>query len=129
MLHIYQIIFNKRIPRVSMEAKTNLLQVGNWFVEELFTYVWVFGSLYNPHVLPLYGLNKLMSREIVYQTIGNGISKVLRESNKKVWYAFPIHCGMYTLENFKHETREINFILELNFPTIPMLMVLDPPTC
>lgn len=78
MLPIYEIIFHKKTPRISPEAKIELLRVGNYFGEELFTYVQIFGNIHNPHVLPLYVPNKILPREIIYQTMGSGISKVLK---------------------------------------------------
>jgi len=118
MMPIHQIIFNKRTPRISPKVEADLLRVGNWFGEELFTYIRVFGSLANPHV-PMYVPEKLLAREIAYQTVGNGISKIMKESNKKFWPTFPFRCGMFTLDNFKHAAIEVKFILELRFPTIP----------
>lgn len=119
MLPIHQIIFDKETLIISLEDEIDLLPVGNYFGEELFTYILVFGSLSNPHFLPLYVPYKLLAWEIRYKTVGNGISRVLKEFNKKVCHVFPLHCGMYTLENFKHVAIEINSIIEFNFPTIP----------
>ena len=69
VLPLNQIIFNKKAPRFSQEAKADLLIVGNKFIEEWFTYIRVFGSTVDPHVLPLYVSNKLLAREIAYQTM------------------------------------------------------------
>jgi len=76
--------------------------VGNWFGGESFTYIMVYESLANPHVLQLFILDKILSREINYQTIGNGISKVLKEPNKKMWPYFPAQFGIFSLGNYKH---------------------------
>lgn len=121
MLPVYEIIFDKRTPRISPKDETDLLHIGNWFGKDLFTYVCVFGSLFNPHVLPLFVPKKLLSRKIAYQNVGNGISKVLEESNNKMWHVFPTQRNIYALDNFKHASIEINNILELNFPTIPKI--------
>ena len=51
----------------------------------------------------------------VYQTIGNGLTKFLKEENKSLWPSFPIHYGVYALDNYKHERLEVNQILCLNF--------------
>lgn len=67
MLPIYYSIFDKPIPKVSYQASFDLTAVGSWFGEERFTCVRVFGSQANPHVLPLYILDKLLAREIAYQ--------------------------------------------------------------
>src|SRR5271168_1107177 len=54
MLPIYYAIFDKHAPKSSSEAEVDLTAIGNWFREDKFTYIRVFGSLAKPHVLPLY---------------------------------------------------------------------------
>lgn len=51
--------------------------------------------------------------------VGNGISKLFKESNKKEWPNFPFRCGMFTVDNFKLAYIELNSILEITFPAIP----------
>jgi len=65
MLPIYYATFNKPALRISEEAGIDLTTVGNWFGEEKFTYIRVYGSLARPHVLPLYVPDKLLARELV----------------------------------------------------------------
>ena len=72
MLPLYRVLYNKDATRLSPEAKVDILPIARWFGEELFTYVRVFGSFASPHVLPLYVLDKLIAREITYQTFGDG---------------------------------------------------------
>ena len=72
---MHQMIFNEKAPRVSKEASTNILIVARWFADEIFTYVRIFGSYASPHVLPYYVVDKLLTREIAYQLLVNGISK------------------------------------------------------
>ena len=52
MLPIYYAIFDKHAPRISEEAGIDLTVVGNWFREDKFTYIRLFGSLKKLHVLP-----------------------------------------------------------------------------
>ena len=61
MLPLYRILYDKDAPRFSPEAEVDILLVARWFVEELFTYVRVFGSFSSPHVLPLYVPDKLIA--------------------------------------------------------------------
>ena len=76
-------IFDKKVPRVSEEASTNILSVARWFAEENFTNVRVFGSYASPHVLPYYVPDKSLVREIAYQLV-NGISKQLKDAKKAI---------------------------------------------
>jgi len=48
-----------------------------------------------------------------------GISKVLRESNKRVWLIFPIRLGIFSLANYCHVEKDILSIQALKFPTVP----------
>lgn len=66
MLPIYYAIFDKPAPRISEEVGIHLTVVGNWFKDDKFTYIRLFGSLTKPHVLPLYVLDKMLGRELAY---------------------------------------------------------------
>lgn len=124
-LLIYQIIFDKMTPRMSEDAETDLLRVGNWFGEDSFTCIRIYASLSSSHELPLFIPGKILAKEIAYQTVGNGSSKILKESNKNMWAIFPAQFGIYELENYNHIVIEINTIQDLNFPTIPNIQY-DP---
>ena len=106
MLPLHQIIFNKKAPSFSEVDATNLLVIGKYFIEEWFTYIRVFGSTADPHVLPLYVSDKLLAREIAYQTVGKGLTKVLKDGKNSLWPTFPIKCDSFTLANFVHATKE-----------------------
>ena len=107
MLPIYETIFDKKATRLSEEAKTNILPVARWFGEELFTYIRDFWSIIALHVLPYYVLDKLLAREIAYQTMGDGITKTLKEQKKSIWPTFLVQCGAFTLHDYGHVTKEI----------------------
>lgn len=119
MLPIYYAIFDKPAPRISEEVGIDLTVVGNWFREDKFTYIRIFGSLKKTHVLPLYVSDKLLARELAYQIRIEGTSKTLRNSKKEVWDTFPLKCGVYTLHDYKHAENEAEKIQMLNLETIP----------
>ena len=83
LCHSFKLFFWKS-PRLSKEAQPNFTIIGKWFGEELFTYVIFYGSISKPHVLPLYVLDKLLAREIAYETVGHGLTKALKEAKKSV---------------------------------------------
>lgn len=97
----------------------DLTAVGSCFGEEKFTYIRLFGSLTNPHVLPLYIPNKLLAWELAYQITVVGMSKTLRDSKKHMWPTFPLRCGAFTLHAFKHVEKEAEKIKLLSLATIP----------
>lgn len=90
MLPIHQVVFDKRARRLSDEAKIDIFPIGRWFGEEMVIYVYVFGIIEPPHVLLWYFPDKLLAREISYQTIGDGITKTLKESKKYLRHSFPL---------------------------------------
>lgn len=69
-----------RCPRFYQEAEVDILPVAKYLWEETFTYIIVFDNITSPHVLPYYALDKLMAREIAYETTSEGgMSKTLKE--------------------------------------------------
>ena len=85
MLPIHKQLYNRDAPSFSQEAKVDILLVTRWFGEETFTYIRVFGSITSPHILPYYVPDKLMAREISYQTVIEGeMSHTLKDSKKAI---------------------------------------------
>jgi len=119
MVPIYYSIFDKPIPKISYQASVDLTTVGSWFGEENFTYVRVFGSQANPHVLPLYISDKMLAREIAYQISAESTTQMLKKEKKKGWPSFPLRCGLYTLHDLKHAEKEATKIQSLTLETIP----------
>jgi hypothetical protein len=66
-----------------------------------------------PHFLPKYFPDKLLARDISYQTIEKGTTSYLSEKNKKYWPIFPIHIGSYSLANKKQDEKEDEALKEL----------------
>ena len=115
---MYYAIFNKPASRLYVEASVDLTAIGSWFAEEKFTYIRLFGNTTNPHVLPLYILDKLLARELAYQITLEGTSRNLKESKKHMWPSFPLRCGAFTLHDFKHVEKEVEKIKMLNLAII-----------
>ena len=111
MLPLHKTLYNKYAPRFSSEAEVDILPVARWFGEEWFTYVRVFGSSASPHVLPLYVSDKILAREIAYQTCGQGgLTKDLKDKKKAVWPQFPVACGTFSLFDIGHAFKEVSNI-------------------
>lgn len=72
MLPIHKTIFDRMAPRFFEEAKIDILLVVRWFNDKTFTYIKVFGSIVSSRFLPYYVPDKLLGREITYQTVGFG---------------------------------------------------------
>ena len=119
MLPIHKRLYNRDSPRFSQEAEVDIFPVAIWFGEEMFTYIMVFCCITSPHVLPFYVPDKLMAREIAYQTCSGGISKSLKESKKAIWLQFPVSCGVFALHDLGHVFREVDNILSLRLHKFP----------
>ena len=96
---------------------------GLGFGEEWFTYIRVFGSTVPPHVLPLYVPNKLLAREIAYQTCSKGgLTKDLKDKKKAIWPQFPITFGAFSLFDVGHafgEVENVTCLQLFKFPARP----------
>jgi hypothetical protein len=102
MVLMHVTIFGNPPPRISDSIAANLSSVADWYMEEEFSYIKVFGASVPPHALPLFIPNRLACHEIVRQTVIGGISKELKGFSKKVWPPFPIHLNTYSLLYFRH---------------------------
>lgn len=92
--------------------------IGDWFGEEKFTYIRVFGSILEPHILPLYVPDKLLAQEISYQLTVEGMYRTLKNSKKLMWLNFPFKCGDYILSNFVHAEKEVVKLTNLKISII-----------
>lgn len=119
VLPVHQAIFNRPTPHLSDEASIDLTSIDSWLSEEKFTYVRPFGSNTNPHVLPLYIPDKLLSREMDYQITKKGMSRNLKESKKQMWPTFSLYYGTYLMHDFKHAKKEAEKIKVLKLAVIP----------
>jgi hypothetical protein len=63
--------------------------------------------------IPKYVPDKLLAREIVYQTVEKGATAYLSEKNKKYWPIFPIQVGSYSLVNKKQDEKEVEALKEI----------------
>ena len=73
----------------------------------------------DPHVLPLYILDKLLAREIAYQITETGMSRNLKESKKQMWPSFRLRSGTHSLHDLKHAEKEVGKIKILKLAVIP----------
>ena len=119
ILPVHQAVFNKPAPQLSNEASIDLTSTSSWFGEERLTYVRVFGSITDPHVLPLYIVDKLLAKEVAYQIMEKGMSRNLKDSKKQLWPPFPLRCGTYSLHDFKHAEKEADKTKDLSLAVIP----------
>jgi hypothetical protein len=99
-------IYGHPPPRISERIMGNLGKLADWFIEENLSYITVFGFFVPPHSLPHFLPDRLVCREVAYQTVAGGINKELKAAQKNVWPTFPIQVGMFTLLDFGHSKVE-----------------------
>jgi hypothetical protein len=83
MIPLHEVIFGKTPPRVSQDIKEALVQIGVWFIDELFNYIRVYGSEVGPHSFPRYILERISIREIKNQTALHGQARKLSRLPKE----------------------------------------------
>jgi hypothetical protein len=87
-------IYGHPPPRISERIMGNLGKLAYWFIEDNFSYIRVFGCSVPPHALPQFLPDRLVCREVVYQTMAGGINKELKATQKKGLADFP-HSGWH----------------------------------
>jgi hypothetical protein len=118
MVPLHVTIFGLLPPRISDSIAGNLSHIADWYVEEEFSYLRVFGATVPPSALPLFIPDKLACREIARQTVIGGVSKELKASAKKVWPSFPIRLNSYSLLDFGHAKAEAAALEDLSLSYI-----------
>jgi hypothetical protein len=118
MVPLHVVIFGLLPPRISDSIAGNLSHIADWYVEEEFSYLRVFGATVPPSALPQFIPDKLACREVARQTVIGGVSKELKASAKKVWPSFPIRLHSYSLSDFGHAKVEAAALEGLNLAYI-----------
>jgi hypothetical protein len=101
------------LQRISTEALETLQEIADWYLEKNYTYIRVYGCNTPPHLLPRYVSDKLLTREVTYQTMEVGIVAALQTANKRSWPNFPIKLGKFTLTNIPHARKEVLALKEM----------------
>jgi hypothetical protein len=107
VIPIHITIYGHPSPRILETIMGNLGTLTNWFIEENFSHIRIFGSFIPPHALPHFLPDGMLCREVAYQTIARGINKEFKEAQKNVWPIFPIQVGVFTLLYFVHSKFEV----------------------
>ena len=73
MIPLQLILKNQLALRFTQEAINTLKELSDWFIDEEFSYIRIYGYEGAPYILPRYVLDRLSLREIAYQTISVAI--------------------------------------------------------
>jgi hypothetical protein len=105
-------------PRILDKIVANLGKIVDWYIDENFSYIMVFGCFVHLHALPMFLLDQLVCQEVAHQTIIGGISKELKEVKKNMWPTFPLQVGTFSLLDFDHSKVEVMTLKEINLINI-----------
>jgi hypothetical protein len=118
VIPIHEAIYGHPPPRISEQIMGNLGAIADWYIEESFSYIRVFGCFASPHALPRFLPDRLVCREVSYQTVSAGITKELKVAQKRVWPAYPIQVGIFSLSYFGHAKVEASALDDITLATI-----------
>jgi hypothetical protein len=107
MVPLHLLLKNLPAPRFNQDTMNAIKEIGDWFINEEFSYIRIFGCEGPPHLFPGYVPDMLALKEIAYHIVVVDIAVTLAKNLKKQWPNFPISLGIYTLSNPKHAQKEI----------------------
>lgn len=64
MIPLFEVLFGESPPRISKYFQEAFFEIRDWFVEEKFSFIMIYGSEARPHVFPRYILDRIVVREI-----------------------------------------------------------------
>lgn len=90
-------------------------RIGDWYLNEPSTDIRIYGATKAPHLLPKHVPERLVIREIAYQTILHGFNASLAKDQNKLCPAYPIYIGLYGLTNSKFAKMEAEAMEDSQF--------------
>jgi len=114
---IYSFLFKRECPILSDEENKVIAKIGHWYLEERETYIKDFGATGAPHLLPIYVLDRLVLREIFYQTILQGYNATLVKDKKRDFIPYGFHIGLCMVKYITHDKQIGLGQLEFQFQT------------
>jgi hypothetical protein len=106
VIPLHQMLYGCTPPRISELVIGTLKAVVEWFIEDNFSYIRVFGCSIPPHALPKFLPDRLVCREVAHQIVTGGIGIELKMAQKKSWLVFPFQIGKFSLLNLGHSKVE-----------------------
>jgi len=94
-----------------------IAKVGHWYLDEHSTYFKLFGATGAPHLLPAHVRDRLIVREICYQTILQGYNATLVKDKKWDLIHYGFHVGFYLIKDTAQAKKEGLSQLKFRFST------------
>ena len=115
---MHKILYGCDPPRIFETISENLREIADWFIEESFSYIRVYGCSVPRHALPKFLPNRLVLREVAHQIVKGDIGIELKAAQKKSWPIFPVHIGKFSLQNLGHSKVEAEALEEVKLLNI-----------
>jgi hypothetical protein len=113
VIPIHENIYGHPPRKILEQIMGNLSAIVDWYIEELFSYIRVFGCYISPHVLPRFLPDRLVCREVANQIVSGGITKKMKATQKRIWPTFPIQVGVFSLSHFGHAKVEASTLEDI----------------
>jgi hypothetical protein len=84
----------------------DIKEIGDWYIMKHYAYIRIYVNTCPPHLLPKYIPEKLLIREITYQTVEVRVTTMLSTNSKRYRPRLPIIVGKYNLTNVPHAKKE-----------------------
>jgi hypothetical protein len=118
IIPMHNMFYGCEPPRISESVSGNLKAIADWFIDENFSYVRVYGCSIPPHALPKFLPDRLVLREVAHQIVKGGIGIELKVAQKKFWPIFPVYVGKFSLLNLGHSKVEAEALEEIKLVDI-----------
>jgi hypothetical protein len=113
VIPLHQMLYGCAPPHISELVIRSLKAVVDWFIEENFSYIRVFGCSIPPHALPKFLPDRLVCREVAHQIVTGGIGIELKMTQKNSWSVFPIQIGKFLLLKLGHSKVQVTALEEV----------------
>jgi hypothetical protein len=118
VIPMHKMLYGCEPPRIFEPVSENLKAIVDWFVDENFSYVRVYGCSIPLHTLPKFLPDRIILREVAYQIVKGDIGIELKAAQKKSWPIFPVYVRKFSLLNLRHSKVEAEALEEIKLVDI-----------
>jgi hypothetical protein len=118
IIPMHKMFYGCEPPRIYESVLGNLKAIADWFVNESFSYLRVYGFSIPLHALLKFLPDILVLREVVHQIVKHGIGIDLKASQKKYCPIFPVYVEKFSLLNLGHCKVEYEALKEIKLVDI-----------
>jgi hypothetical protein len=118
IIPMHKMFYGCEPPRISMSVSGNIKAMADWFVDENFSYIRVYGCSIPPHALSKFLLDRPVLREVAHQIVKGGIGIELKATQKKYWPIFPMYVEKFSFLNLSHSKVEAKALEEIKMVDI-----------